>query len=116
MTLRTSALLLVLTLPARAAAQAPDKDALASKAHAVLKANCHRCHGQDGANEGGFNYVLDRQQLVTRKKIVPGESDKSRLIRRILNVKDPMPPEEERVRPSKEDIALLKRWIEAGGA
>jgi tetratricopeptide (TPR) repeat protein len=114
MTLRATALLLVVTLPARAAAQAPDKDALASKAHAILKANCYRCHGQDGANEGGFNYVLDARRLVERRKVLAGNAAKSRLFRRITDPDDPMPPEGEKARPSKDDIVTLRQWIEAG--
>ena len=42
----------------------PNPAALAKKAHDILKANCYRCHGQDGAVEGGFNYVLDFKTLV----------------------------------------------------
>src|SRR5437588_11669891 len=87
---------------------------LAHKAKAILKANCHRCHGQDGANEGGFNFVLDARQLVNRRKVVPGDPAKSRMLRRIADPDDPMPPADEKVRPSKDDIVLLRRWIEAG--
>src|SRR5438132_10118042 len=72
---------------------------LAKKSHEILKANCYRCHGQNGANEGGFNYVLDRQQLVTRKKVVPGQPAKSKLFRRLTSEDNPMPPEEEKPRP-----------------
>jgi tetratricopeptide (TPR) repeat protein/mono/diheme cytochrome c family protein len=92
----------------------PAPPELAKKAQQVLKTNCYRCHGQDGANEGGFNYVLDRRQLVNRRKIVPGDLAKSKILRRILNAVDPMPPVEEKVRPNQDDIALLKKWIEAG--
>jgi hypothetical protein len=87
---------------------------LAQKVHAVLKANCHRCHGNDGANEGGLNYVLDRRRLVSRKKIVPGDSAKSKLYQRLLSADDPMPPADEKPRPSKDEIALVKQWIDAG--
>src|SRR5579871_5772023 len=59
------------------AADEPDPPALARQALDVLKANCHRCHGQDGANEGGFNYVLDAARLVARKKVLPGDPAKS---------------------------------------
>ena len=89
-------------------------DATAGKVRDILKNHCHRCHGQDGANEGGFNYVTDLRRLVERKKVLPGEPGKSRLIKRILNPDDPMPPAEEKVRPSPEEIALLKQWIAAG--
>ena len=58
-------------------------DDLARKARRVLDANCHRCHGQDGAVEGGLNYVPDLGKLVARKKVVPGDPDGSRLFRRV---------------------------------
>ncbi len=92
----------------------PEQQDLAKKAQQILNTNCYRCHGQDGANEGGFNYVLDRRQLVNRRKIVPGEPAKSKILKRILNPVDPMPPVEEKIRPTKEDIGLIKKWIEAG--
>jgi WD40 repeat protein len=85
---------------------------LSQKALAVLNANCHRCHGQDGAVEGGFNYVLDREKLVLRKKIVPGHADQSAIYKRVAAGK--MPPPGEMTRPSAADIALLKQWIDAG--
>jgi WD40 repeat protein/mono/diheme cytochrome c family protein len=99
---------LLIALPSRA----EDPAALAVKAHAILKANCHRCHGQDGALEGGMNYVLDRDKLIARKKIVPGKPDASPLYQRIARGK--MPPEGETPRPTKEEVALLEQWIKAG--
>jgi tetratricopeptide (TPR) repeat protein len=99
---------------AAAVAGEPESAALAARAQEILKANCHRCHGQDGANEGGFNYILDTRKLVSRKQVVPGEPDRSKLYRCLTSREDPMPPDGERVRPSKDDIALLRRWIEAG--
>src|SRR5262245_33252709 len=75
---------------------------LAQKAQDILRTSCYRCHGQDGANEGGFNYAADLRLLVSRKRVTPGESTKSKLIKRITNVADPMPPAEEKVRPTAE--------------
>jgi tetratricopeptide (TPR) repeat protein len=92
----------------------PETLALARQAQDLLKTNCYRCHGQDGANEGGFNYILDGRKLVSRRKVVPGEPDRSKLYRRLTSADAPMPPEGEKVRPSKEDVALLRKWIEAG--
>jgi tetratricopeptide (TPR) repeat protein len=92
----------------------PDRADLARKAHAVFKAHCYRCHGQDGAVEGGLNYVLDFKTLRARKKVVPGSPVKSKLYRRLTSADNPMPPEEEKIRPSKDDVALVKAWIEAG--
>jgi WD40 repeat protein len=85
---------------------------LARNAEAILKANCYRCHGQEGAVEGGFNYVLDRATLVARKKVVPGRPDGSPLYKKLAAGK--MPPPGESPRPSAADVALIKEWIEAG--
>jgi hypothetical protein len=85
---------------------------VAGKARERLETYCHRCHGQEGTIEGGFNYLLDREQLVARKKIVPGKPSESLLLRRI--VAGEMPPADEKLRPSDEDLVILKRWIEAG--
>jgi WD40 repeat protein/mono/diheme cytochrome c family protein len=90
----------------------PDTPDLARQAHAVLKTHCYRCHGEDGAVEGGMNYLLDFGQLVTRRKIVPGQPDRSPILVRI--VKGQMPPAGEEPRPGPAEQAVLRRWIEAG--
>src|SRR5262249_6404177 len=90
----------------------PDKTALAAKAQAVLKANCYRCHGQDGVFEGGMNFILDAAKLVSRKKIVPGKPEESRVFQRVL--KGTMPPADQQPRPSDADKEVLKQWIAAG--
>jgi tetratricopeptide (TPR) repeat protein/mono/diheme cytochrome c family protein len=92
----------------------PERDALAQKAHDIFKANCYRCHGQDGAIEGGFNFVLDFKTLVTRKKVVPGDAAHSKVYKRLTNDADPMPPADEKPRPSPDDVAVIKQWIDAG--
>jgi WD40 repeat protein/mono/diheme cytochrome c family protein len=97
---------------AGSASKADDGAALAKKAKAILDANCHRCHGKDGAIEGGFNYILDRDKLVARKKIIPGQADQSPLFKRAATGK--MPPAGELPRPSDADIAILKEWINSG--
>ena len=89
-----------------------DPQALARQAGDVLQTNCHRCHGRAGAMEGGFNYVTDRRRLVARKKIVPGDPDHSALLRRVLDGE--MPPADVDQRPGPDDVAVLRRWIEAG--
>jgi tetratricopeptide (TPR) repeat protein len=97
-----------------ALAAEPDGAALARQAHDILKAHCYRCHGQDGAVEGGMNYVLDFKTLVVRKKVIPGDAAKSKLYKRLTSDDDPMPPIDEKARPTKDDIALIRRWIDAG--
>lgn len=94
--------------------QAADSDPLALRAKAILQQHCYRCHGAKGAVEGGFSYLLERDQLVHRKLIVPGDAANSRLLQRIQNGE--MPPKDEKARPSAEDSAALAAWIKAGAA
>ena len=101
------AALIFSALPARAG----DAE-VARKAQEILKANCYRCHGQEGTIEGGMNFILDRDKLVARKKIVPGDAAASLLFKRVSTGK--MPPASAKVRPSEADIALLKQWIDGG--
>lgn len=103
----TVVLLVACALPARA-----DNTQLAAKAQAVLKTHCYRCHGKDGADKGGFTYVLDRNKLVARNKVVPGQPGDSELMRRVRAGE--MPPPEQKVRPTKDDLATLEQWIAAG--
>lgn len=91
-----------------------DKQELARRAQAILKTNCYRCHGQEGSNEGGFNYVLSLEKL-TPGYVKAGTPSGSPLYDRMAAGGDSqMPPEGENPRPSAEDIALVKRWIEVG--
>ncbi len=91
-----------------------DKAALSKQAQEILKTNCYHCHGQDGTVEGGMNFILDVKTLIARKKVIPGNSTKSKLIQRI--VLGEMPPEEEKQRPSDKELAILKQWIQSGAA
>jgi len=95
-----------------APASAADDHVLAEKAEAVLKTHCYRCHGQDGSIEGGFNYVLDRDRLLARGKIIPGKALESSIYKRMAAEK--MPPPSEKNRPSSDELALVKQWIDAG--
>jgi WD40 repeat protein/mono/diheme cytochrome c family protein len=88
--------------------------ALADKVSAVLRANCYHCHGEDGASEGGFNFALNLEKLaktIVKPKNVAG----SVLWERIAASDDSvMPPLGETPRPSPDDLATIKAWIEAG--
>ena len=101
--------LFALSVPATAA---DEKQELTAKVQAVFKTHCYRCHGQNGSIEGGLNYIADLSKLVARKKVLPGNADGSRLFKRL--VEGTMPPPEENPRPSPADIALVKKWIDAG--
>jgi WD40 repeat protein/mono/diheme cytochrome c family protein len=91
-----------------------DPKQLASQAQGVFKTHCYRCHGQDGAVEGGMNYITDLAKLVARKKVVPGDPAASRLFKRIDD--GTMPPPGEKPRLSEGEVAIVKRWIAAGAS
>lgn len=93
-------------------ARADEKSDLADQAKAVFKAHCYRCHGQNGSIEGGVNYIGDLSKLVARKKILPGNAEGSRLYKRMDE--GTMPPPEETPRPSPAELAVIKKWIDAG--
>src|SRR5436309_14670896 len=86
-----------------------DPKQLAAQAHAVLKTHCYRCHGLDGAIEGGMNYITDLGKLVSRKKVVAGDPAASRLFKRIDDGSMPPPGEKERL--SEGEVAIIKRWL-----
>src|SRR5258708_6274756 len=82
------------------------------KAHAILEHHCHRCHGRDGSLEGGMNYILERDKLILRRKVLPGDARNSPLYKRVLSGR--MPPPDVKERPSSAEVAILKEWIEGG--
>jgi Tol biopolymer transport system component len=85
---------------------------LAQKARQVLTTHCHRCHGANGSHKGGMDFILDRDRLIVRNKLTPGDPAHSAIYERIIQSE--MPPEGAKSRPSAAEIAVLKRWIEAG--
>ncbi len=86
--------------------------ALAQKARDVFQANCARCHGDGSPAEGGFNYVLDRDKLVATKKVIPGDSENSKIYRKVS--RGQMPPPDEGGPLPADSVAVLKQWIDAG--
>jgi mono/diheme cytochrome c family protein len=88
--------------------------ALAQQAHAVFKANCYRCHGEEGASEGGFNFALNLDKLA-RTLIKPRNPSGSTLWQRMSATDDSaMPPAGENPRPSAADLETVQAWIAAG--
>jgi formylglycine-generating enzyme required for sulfatase activity len=97
-------------LSSAASAQEASAD-LARLARQVLDKHCYACHGKEGKAEAGV-FVLNRDRLVERKKVLPGNPERSRLFKAILD--EEMPPSEVKVRPSAGEVAVLRRWIAAG--
>lgn len=100
--------LAALAAPAAVKGDTPaDGAPLAQKALAVLRANCHRCHGEDGASEGGFNVVLNLEKL-SRTHVKPKVPADSLLFQRLTADDDRvMPPPDEQPRPTPADIATI---------
>ena len=108
---------IALVLAACGVSPAIADDDLANSARTVLKTYCYSCHG--------LEYkiprldVLNHQRLVTPPPnedtpfVTPGDLDES-LIWTRMGVQQDMPPESARKRPSEEELAIVKQWIEAG--
>ena len=85
----------------------------------IFERSCIRCHnsdrrGQFGAFRVGFRLDLGRDVAMEDEGIiVPGKSEKSRLIRHVVRLDTPMPPRE-KDRLSSEEIGKLRAWIDQG--
>ena len=84
----------------------------AQRAEEILIRNCHSCHGKDGSNQGGFNFVLNRDKLIDNGLVLPGDADNSDLYYRMAE--NEMPPPGQTPRPSAAEIEIVKTWIENG--
>ena len=83
----------------------------------IINKNCITCHG-GVRQKGGFSLLFREEALAKTKSgkyaIIPGDPDQSEMIRRIT-LTDPeerMPYEHDPL--SKEDIDILRRWINEG--
>ena len=84
----------------------------------ILSENCFHCHGQDSGKRMA-NLRLDTFDGATAKiALVPGKPEASLLYQRIIaeNKTRRMPPVSSTRSLTGEQIALIKRWIEEGGA
>lgn len=85
------------------------------KAWDLLQTHCSTCHGRNGKARGGFDYILDRNRLLSRGQIIPGKAIDSPLWQRIDQ--NEMPPARSHIPPlGPEDRKLLERWINQGAA
>jgi len=77
---------------------------------------CVACHAADDPEQG---LVLESYDTLLKggtggAAIVPGKSDESRLMQMLDGRKKPQMPPEGSDRPTAEEIALVKSWIDAG--
>ncbi len=86
----------------------------------ILSAKCFQCHGPDeNTREAGLRLDQDEaayEDLGGYAAVVPGNADESELIRRVLSTDEyeQMPPPDSGKELSREEMKLLKRWINEG--
>ena len=84
----------------------------------ILAKNCFACHGPD-AQARQANLRLDTRASAIGEKgghagIVPGNSEKSRIVIRMTHPTLPMPPKGAGERLSPSEVELIRRWIDQG--
>ena len=116
-------IVLVAALISRADAGAAPADAkvdFAREVLPILSDNCFQCHGPDAGTRKA-KLRLDTRDGALRKEdpvIVPGKSNDSDLIRRVLSTakSEMMPPPQSKKKLSAQQIDVLKRWVDQGAA
>jgi hypothetical protein len=82
----------------------------------ILSDNCFYCHGPDKNHRDGKFRLDDRDSALTKKAIVPGKPEASKLIERIFtsDPEDLMPPPKTHKALNAPQKAMLKQWILEG--
>lgn len=88
----------------------------------ILEYNCVGCHREGFAKEHGGKFRMDVQELAFEggregTGVTPGKPAESTIYELMTLPKDDeliMPPAKKEQRPTKEEIALVKLWIEEG--
>ena len=107
----------LLLLPALTqAASAPPRVNYGREVRPILSENCFYCHGQDANKRKAKLQLNTRAGQRTNDVVVPGQPDKSELIRRIYttNTDDQMPPLDSHRVLTAAQKSLLERWIAEG--
>lgn len=99
------AILIVLLVGCAPAHADPSSDGAA-----VLQKHCTRCHAGAKA-QGDLDFVTDTKRLIAEGLVVPGDSARSLVYRRVAEGE--MPPAGVKVRPTPVEIAALREWIDA---
>lgn len=113
--LAASALLFACPSAARSSEPKPTAD-YNERIHPLFTKYCTACHSAD---EPEGKLVLESYEGLLRggehgAAITPGKADDSRLIRMLTGAAKPVMPPDDSERPSAEEIAALKQWIDAG--
>ncbi|MDE0325080.1 MAG: hypothetical protein OXN27_14290, partial [Candidatus Poribacteria bacterium] len=88
---------------------------LAQKVFAIFEQHCLDCHGEFGSYSDVL--TIKHKDLIEDRSVIPGQPDASELYLRLLGDTDTgsqMPLGQEPL--DSEEIAIIRRWIEAGAA
>jgi mono/diheme cytochrome c family protein len=100
--------------------RAADKPTFNRDIRPLLSDACFQCHGPDAAKrKAGLRLDIRADATIPAKSgetaIVPGKPEKSELLKRVAAHDDTaMPPDSKGKRLTKDQIALLTRWIADG--
>ncbi len=99
-------------MPEQDPVQAPDFDRAVLP---ILSNHCFACHGPDPKTRKG-DLRLDDEKAAKKSAIVPGKSAESELIKRLVTADpdDLMPPPKANKKVKREQIDILRKWIDAG--
>jgi len=81
----------------------------------ILSDKCFQCHGPDPSSREA-ELRLDEAESAYESVLVPGVPDESELIARIISDDEDlkMPPAHSGKKLSREEIELLRQWVESG--
>ena len=103
-----------------AATAAPAKLEFNRDVRPILSDKCFKCHGPDSQARKADRRLDVREAALAEldgvRAIVPGMPEQSELVHRIES-SDPdeqMPPRKSNLRLSKDEIAVLRRWVAEG--
>ena len=104
--------MLLLLLLANGAVEATEEEYVQA-IKPFLQEKCYSCHGVL-KQEAGLR-LETRDQMMANGVIVPGDPDESPLLRRIQSHDDDrMPPDGEGAAATKDQIKMVRRWIQQG--
>jgi len=90
---------------------------LPAQAASILNQYCFRCHRGEGSSSGRYAFNARHvSTMVDDSMIVTGKPEESELLDAVS--KGRMPPRNQSglPRPSADEVAVIRRWIEAGAA
>lgn len=79
---------------------------------AIFERACFSCHGKEGSNSGNIGSVLNINNLVERNLVKFGSPDQSKLLQRMNDAKQPMPPAG---MLQTSDREIVRQWILGAG-